>query len=147
MICQNLFYLLCHLKIIIVNFACIYVCLWLYLCACCVYVYICVFVCLPTSTGATIKIRIFWEVVNAKAVIQEAYSKPSWAFKMGLFVKKKFTTESHELFSRKTPAVSYFGKKLWLRCTTEFWTRLKSLFLRLVSLEILESWQTQYPSL
>ena len=38
--------LLCYLKIVIINFACIYMCLWLHLCVCCVYVYVCVCLCI-----------------------------------------------------------------------------------------------------
>ena len=49
---------------------CMYVC-----------VSVCLFVCLPTLTGTAIKFRNFWEVVNAKTDIQEAYSEPSQTFK------------------------------------------------------------------
>ena len=47
----------------------------------CMYVCVCVFIlCLPTLTGTATKFRIFWEVVNAKTVMEEAYSEPSQTF-------------------------------------------------------------------
>ena len=78
--------LLCYLKVVIVNFASIYMYLRLFFMravSMCMYVCmsVCLFVCLPTLTGTAIKFRNFWEVVNAKTDIQEAYSEPSQTFK------------------------------------------------------------------
>ena len=54
-------------------------------CVCvCVCVYACVF---NNFDWYHNEVPNFWEVVNAKTVMQEVYSEPSQTFKMELFVK------------------------------------------------------------